>query len=91
MNLIIWPAYLDSRKSRSEGRRVPLEYAVESPTASEILRAARKLQLEASMESDRAYPPSWWESSGRVVVEYNGKKSELLPKIARLVRSSRKR
>ncbi|WP_238337971.1 signal recognition particle subunit SRP19/SEC65 family protein [Methanothermobacter sp. THM-1] len=69
---------------------MPLEYAVESPTASEILRAAKKLQLEARMESDKSYPPSWWESSGRVLVEYEGSKRELLIKLARLVRSSKK-
>ncbi|MDI9615653.1 MULTISPECIES: signal recognition particle subunit SRP19/SEC65 family protein [Methanothermobacter] len=88
--MIIWPAYLDSRKSRSQGRRVPLEYAVESPSASEILRAAKKLQLEARMESDKSYPSSWWESSGRVIVEYEGSKGELLIKLARLLRSSKK-
>lgn len=88
--MIIWPAYLDSRKSRSQGRRVPLEYAVESPSASEILRAAKKLHLEARMESEKSYPASWWESSGRVLVEYEGSKRELLIKLAMLVRSSKK-
>ncbi|MDI6702484.1 signal recognition particle subunit SRP19/SEC65 family protein [Methanothermobacter wolfeii] len=89
--MIIWPAYIDSRKSRSEGRRIPLEDSVEAPSSGEILRALRKLQLDARMESDKSYPASWWESSGRVIVEYDGRKKDILLKVARLIKSQKKK
>ena len=66
---VIWPAYLDAAKSRREGRRVPADVAVESPTADEIAEAVGQVGYDAVVERDVAYPRQPWERSGRVRVQ----------------------
>lgn len=91
METIIWPAYLDSKKTKKEGRKIPKKHAVESPTLNEIKKAAERLKLKARVEADKAYPPSWWERSGRVIIEHNSnlKKRKLLLKISKMIKASR--
>ncbi len=91
METIIWPAYLDAKKTKKEGRKIPKKYAIESPTLNEIQKAAEKLKFKARIESDKAYPPSWWEHSGRVIIEQEDlKKRELLSRISKMIKASRK-
>lgn len=40
MKAIIWPVYIDSKKTKNEGRKIPLVDAVESPKLREISKAA---------------------------------------------------
>ncbi|RWX72897.1 MAG: hypothetical protein Metus_0871 [Candidatus Methanosuratincola subterraneus] len=81
---VVWPAYLDSSKTRSRGRMIPKEKAVESPTAEEILEACRDLSYEAQLEGEKKFPSSWWERPGRVLVSKKGgeKKAVLLIRIS---------
>jgi len=64
----LWPAYFDSARSWSEGRRVPLNLAVINPSVDEISDAARRLGLEAIVEADKCYPSTWWRREGRVLI-----------------------
>lgn len=82
--LIVWPAYLDSSKTRSRGRMVPKEKAVDSPTAEEILEACRDLSYVAQLEIEKKFPSSWWERPGRVLISKKGdeKKVDLLVRIS---------
>ncbi len=66
--LVIWPAYLDSLKTRSEGRRVPRRFAVRSPSIKEIVKALDILGISYLVEMDKAYPREWWVK-GRVLVD----------------------
>lgn len=86
---IIWPAYIDSKKTKSEGRKIPIENAVKSPKIREITQAAKKLGLNPSVEKYKSYPPSWWEGSGRVIVDRKMTKQEVLLKISNLINGSR--
>jgi len=89
METIIWPAYLDAKKTKKEGRKIPRKHAIESPTLAEIKEAAERLKLKAKIEADKAYPPSWWERSGRVIIEHEKlKKRELLLKISKMIKAS---
>jgi signal recognition particle subunit SRP19 len=89
MRAIIWPAYIDSRKTKREGRRIPQKNAVNSPKLREISNAAGKLGLNPEVENGKSYSKSWWESSGRVIVDKNLPKREVLIKISNLIRASR--
>jgi signal recognition particle subunit SRP19 len=89
MKAIIWPVYLDSKKTKGEGRRISKDSAVTSPKLREISKAAEKLGMKPKIENSKAYPKSWWELSGRVVVDKNIPKRELLLKISNLIKSSR--
>jgi len=88
----IWPVYIDSKKSRNEGRKINKKYAVSGPKLTEISRAARKLNLNPKVEDDKSYPGSWWENSGRVIVEReNISKKEMLTKISETINRLRKK
>ncbi len=89
MRTIIWPVYIDSQKSKKEGRRISKEDAVSSPKLREISSAAKKLQLNPDIENNKSYPRSWWESSGRVSVDKNMPKREILIKISNIIKGMR--
>jgi len=86
---IIWPAYLDNKRTQSEGRKIPKNYAVSSPKLREISSVALKLGLHPKVENNKSYSKSWWESSGRVIVDKNLPKRELLLKISNMIKGSR--
>jgi signal recognition particle subunit SRP19 len=86
---IIWPAYLDSKRTKAKGRKIPKKQAVSSPKLREVTQAAKKLGLNPEVEKHKSYPPSWWEYSGRVIVDKKMAKREVLFKISNLIRGSR--
>ncbi|WP_224332310.1 signal recognition particle subunit SRP19 [Haloprofundus halobius] len=65
---VIWPAYLDAGKTRSEGRRVPLKAAVEEPTVDEIAKAVQQVGYDAIIERDKTYSREY-ETRGCVLVQ----------------------
>lgn len=89
MKTIIWPVYIDSKKTKKEGRRISRKNAVPSPKLREITNAAKKLNLNPETENNKSYPRSWWESSGRVSVDKNTPKKELLVKISNMITGMR--
>jgi signal recognition particle subunit SRP19 len=76
---VIWPAYIDANLSRSEGRRVSLELAVENPDVEEIAKAVQQVGYDAVIERDVTYPREY-EPRGRVVIQGadDASKSDLL-------------
>ena len=90
MKAIIWPANLDSKRSVREGRKIPKKSAVSSPKLREISRAASKLGLNPEVENDKSYPKSWWENTGRVIVDKKQGKREILIKISNTIKGFRK-
>jgi len=82
---IIWPAYIDSSKSRSEGRRLPRDVAVDSPSAAEVANAAKQVGYEPEYEPEKQYPRSWWEGGGRVTVDTDDSKDDVLRAVAAYV------
>ena len=89
MRITIWPVYIDSEKSKKEGRRIPKENSVPSPKLREISNAAKKLQLNPEIENNKSYSRSWWESSGRVIVDKSMTKRETLIKISNMIKGIR--
>lgn len=79
--ILIWPAYLDSGLTRSQGRLTRAEHSVRAPKAAEIRRAAENLGLHPEVESDRAHPSRPFDRTGRVTIDNAGPKSALLDKI----------
>ncbi|KAF5089093.1 SRP19 protein [anaerobic digester metagenome] len=90
MKAVIWPVYIDSTKTKGEGRRVPRDHAVKSPKLREISNAAAKIGLNPEIEKGKSYPKSWWEVSGRVLVDKNLPKGEILIRISKMIKASRK-
>jgi len=87
---VIYPQYLDSAKTRSEGRRVPLNIAVSNPLIEEIYAAAEALGLNPEIEEEKRYPKLWWEQPGRVIVDKVGSKLKTLKLVASKINELRK-
>jgi signal recognition particle subunit SRP19 len=87
--LVIWPAYIDQTKSRSSGRIISRKNAIKEPHLNEIKEAAKQLGLNPEVEPEKAYPKSWWEVSGRVLVEDKGPKSIIAKQIALAIKKMR--
>ncbi len=88
--LILWPAYFDSGKKRSEGRRVPVRLSLDSPTTTEILEVCKGLSLKAEVREGKRYPKAWWDDVSPVLIETAGTKSKLLGHIAAKLQEQRK-
>ncbi|WP_224425259.1 signal recognition particle subunit SRP19/SEC65 family protein [Methanobrevibacter sp. TMH8] len=92
MDTIIWPSYIDSKRSRKEGRKINKSDAVADPKLTEISRAARKLNLNPKTEDDKLYPRFWWESSGRIIIERKDiSKNKILANISQEIKNLRQK
>jgi len=89
MRTVIWPVYIDSKKTKKDGRRISKNDAVSSPKLREITKAAEKLHLNPEVEKYKSYSRSWWESSGRVIVDKGTTKRETLVKISNMIKGMR--
>jgi len=87
--IVIWPAYIDSQKSRAEGRMVPKSIAVESPTADEIFEACKELEMAPVLEATKKMPSATWEKPGRVLINKKDKKLKLLREISLVLQRKR--
>lgn len=68
----VYPAYLDSSRPRSLGRRVPTPEGTAEVTAEEIVAAAKALGASATAEPEKQYPRTFFTYSGRVRVAKKG-------------------
>ena len=87
---VIWTVNLDSKKSRSEGRRMPKRFAVPNVKLSELAEACKELGIPFRVEEKR-YPRCWWEDGGRVVVEKRGTKTKMMVEIAAKIAEMREK
>ena len=86
---ILYPQYFDSRISREEGRRVPMELAAKAPTALDIFHAAQKAGFDPELDPDHHHPSFWFQRAGRVLISVDnvdGTKAGLIRVIARHLR-----
>jgi len=74
--LILWPQYFDAKRSRAKGRRVPKKSAIDKINAEDIFKAANRLGYNVQYEKGYKYPKTWWDDSGRVVIDTKGKKKQ---------------
>ncbi len=80
----IYPVYFDSKRSRTQGRRIKKKLAVESPTIQEVAQAAAFLGLDLEVNLEAKYPRFWWLPSGRIHVKKQEgvNKNKIIQKIA---------
>lgn len=79
---VLWPAYLDADRSRSAGRRVPLDLAVPDPTVEEIAAAVEQVGYDADVDPDATHPQEY-EPRGRVIVQdVDDSKNDLIQAVA---------
>jgi signal recognition particle subunit SRP19 len=83
---VLWPEYFDISRTRSEGRRVVKGLAIPEPSMAMIIRAVEKLGLQYKVEEGKSYPGAWWSKQGLLLVENTMPKSQLLPKVAEILK-----
>ena len=87
--ITIWPQYLDKNLSLKEGRKISKEDVVKEPTLSDIERALKRLGLTFNVQKEFSYPGKWYEKSGRILVEWEGTKLELIREISLKIKEIR--
>jgi len=87
--IVIYPQYIDSTRTRSEGRRLNKNDAVPKPTIEEIFEASRSLGLEPFIEDSR-YPRDWVSYDKMIIVLKKYPKLKLLKLIALKIKEFRK-
>ena len=80
---VLYPEYFDSNLTRAEGRRVPKDQAIPSPTVQDIEAIAKRMDLNPVVEKNISYPKRWWRSNGRVLVRKKYPKGKLLHFVAK--------
>jgi signal recognition particle subunit SRP19 len=86
---VIWPANIDALKTRKGGRIIPKNDAVKSPNIGEIETAARELGFNPTCEPSKSYPRTWWEKSGRVLIDKVVSKQEAAKIISQKIKAFR--
>ena len=82
--IVLWPEYFDKNRTRSQGRRLPVQLCVDKPDLDIIAKGAMILDLEFKIFENKSYPANWAAHAGCVRVE-KGKisKSDLLREIGK--------
>ncbi len=89
---IIWPAYLDKKLSKKDGRKLPKNLAVENPNLDEIKKALDTIKIKYELEKNLKYPKDQGKverNIGRFLVEKKFSKNEILKKISKEIRKNR--
>jgi len=53
---VLFPVFMDSRKTIADGRRIPKARGVEGPTPQEVAEACARLGLPTALEVNKAFP-----------------------------------
>ena len=81
--VVLWPTYFDSKRTRSEGRKVPKSLAKSSPTVGMIEKALRQLGFSYRLVPDACYPGLPWKRTGSVLVKKTSPKGQILKDVAK--------
>ncbi|MCQ2079380.1 MAG: signal recognition particle subunit SRP19/SEC65 family protein [archaeon] len=84
--IVLWPEYFDSKRTRAEGRKLPVDLCVEKPSLDMIAKGAILLDLEYKIDEEKSYPGNWYSKGGCVRVEKGKmKKTEILTEIGKIL------
>ena len=87
--ITIWQQYINKNLTINERRKISKKFAVKDPSLNDIERALKRLGLKYSVQKEVSYPGKWYEKSGRVLVEWEGTKLELLKEVSLKIKEIR--
>ena len=87
--ITVWPQYMDKNLSLSEGRKIAKKDCISEPTVKDIETALKRLNLKYNVQKEFSYPGKWYEKSGRVLVEWEGTKLDLIREISLKIKEIR--
>jgi signal recognition particle subunit SEC65 len=76
----VYPVYIDLKKSRKEGRKIPAANAIEDPSAIYMVTAAQKLGFEVGLEPSKRHPRDPF-NFGRLRIRFKQNGKLMNPKI----------
>ncbi len=82
----IWPHYFDCTVSRFSGRKIPKTLCIDRPSIDIILDVCKKLNLKCQYIKDKKHPKHWFKYTGLILIDYSGRKSELIKLIAKNIK-----
>ena len=86
---VIWPANLDSTKSRKAGRKLAKGPALQTPKLEELRDAATQLSIEHEIVAGKSRPNTWWDKGGYLIVPKATPRAKLLRSLATEIREQR--
>ncbi len=86
---VIWPANLDSTKSRKAGRKLAKGPALQTPKLEELRDAATQLSIEHEVVGGKSRPNTWWDKGGYLIVPKAIPRAKLLRSLATEIRKQR--
>ena len=87
--ITVWPQYMDKNLSLSEGRKIAKNDCISEPTVKDIETALKRLNLKYNVQKEFSNPGKWYEKSGRVLVEWEGTKLDLIREISLKIKEIR--
>jgi signal recognition particle subunit SRP19 len=89
--IVVWPANLDSTKSRTEGRKISKGLAIQTPRLEEMSEAAKRLSsgAEAEFVPGKSRPNLWWEKSGYAILAKKGSRISFTRELASEIKKIR--
>ncbi len=81
--IIIWPVYFDSTKSRSKGRMVSKKLAVDKPRLDEVKKALERMGFNPNIQADAIFPQTPWQKTGLLSTRKKAPKNQFLKATAR--------
>ena len=75
--IVLWPVYFDSTKTRSEGRRISKKLAMEKPRIDEIERAVEQMGFSHDAVTEARFPKTPWQETGLIGFQKRLQKSIL--------------
>lgn len=87
--IVVWPANLDSSKSRKQGRKLAKGAGIQAPRLEEINDAANRLTLDPEIVPTKSRPSTSWEKGGYAILPRKGAKANLLRSVASEIKKAR--
>lgn len=87
--IMLWPQYINKELTRKEGRKISIDDCVKEPTIKEMESVVKRHGLKYSTQDNKTFPGKWYERSGRILVESDMTKLELLRVISTKIKESR--
>jgi signal recognition particle subunit SRP19 len=81
--IFLWPAYFDSTKTRTQGRKTPKNVAVPAPRQDELQKAAQKIGLQTETFAEAKHPKNPWQKTGLIIVNKHTPKTQIIRKVSK--------
>lgn len=83
---VIYPIYLERSVPRKKGRRAAKGSSFDNVRLDDLIKAVKKLGLKYTEEKKKHHSARWWLEEGRLLVNAEMGKEELIRKIANVLK-----